>query len=222
VHEARKLLGVAVVCLGVVASRTSDAQVYLAEPNNGSVVDVAAGGDLSGAPRFATGLSGPLGLCVGPGGDIYVSEFFTGEVTIITAGGDFSGAAPFATGLSNPVDLACTTTQVLVVEDFVNEVTDITAGGDFSGAAPFARGSNGCCLGGADWVNGRLMVSFLGEGIYDFTAGGDFTGQPAYASGVSWGLGHRGAQMLTTNGGSLRGLPGNVIDYTAGGDLSAV
>jgi len=112
--------------------------LLVAEFGSDTVVEVSAGGDFSAAPPFATGLSGPTHLCVGPGGDVFVTEFSSGQVTIITAGG--AAPAAFATGLNGPIALSCNGSEVLVSEFFDKEVTDITAGGSFAGAGAFATG----------------------------------------------------------------------------------
>ena len=199
---------------GAAAAQPAVGEFLVTEAQDGSVVDVAGGGDVSGRARFATGLGLPMGLCFGPGGDLYVAESLTGEVTIITDGGDFTGAAPFAWNLETPVGLHCTDSQILVAELGGDEVTDITAGGDFDGAAPVASGFNAVDLLAA----GSLYVSeHLGAGrIVDISAGGDFTGDPGFAFG----------------GGSLRGFAdmdgtllvadrtaGLVFDFGAGGAL---
>src|SRR6266545_1169217 len=107
-----------VLVAGVRAARGQalDGDILIPEFDEGSVVNIRGGGDFTGALRFATGLSSPMGLCQGPGGDIYATEFGAGEVTIITEGGDFTGAPAFATGLNTPASLLCTSGQVLVTE----------------------------------------------------------------------------------------------------------
>ena len=77
------------VALSMLAGASALAQVapgdlLVSEYAAGSVANVKDGGDFTGQPRFATGLSGPLGMCIGPGGDLYVAEFDSGEITIIT------------------------------------------------------------------------------------------------------------------------------------------
>src|SRR5262245_66257423 len=69
--------------------------VYVTERAAGSVVNVRSGGNFTGAPRFATGLSGPTGVCVTSEGVVLVSEADSGQVTDITAGGDMSGHGAF-------------------------------------------------------------------------------------------------------------------------------
>src|SRR4030095_15172365 len=48
--------------------------LYVTERAAGSVVNVRNGGNFTGAPRFATGLSGPTGICVTTEGVVLVSE----------------------------------------------------------------------------------------------------------------------------------------------------
>ena len=190
-------------------------QILLTEPDTGSVVDVRPGGDLSAATRFATGLSSPRDVCVGPGGNLYVAEIVGGRVRVITEGGDVSEAPVFASGLIVPVALACDETHVFVLEAGPGEVTDVTAGGDFSFAAPFASGlelprSLLLDSSGTLWVSDR-------DRIVDITAGGDFTDDPGYASG---GLLFSGAQLVERDQSLLAAndqSAGPIVDWTAGG-----
>lgn len=134
------------------------------EMNDGTVVDIAGGGDLSAAPRFATGLSEPSAVCQGPNGDIYVAEAGSGEVTIITSGGDFTGAAPFASGLVRPLGLHCTDSRVYVTENLGSQVTVIDADGTsetrtmVNQPADLLRDSMG-----------RLLVTEFSGGVWDIT-----------------------------------------------------
>ena len=116
--------------------------ILLPEANEGTIVDIQGGGDFTGSPRFATGLSFPTAVCQGPGGHIYVSEAGSGEVTIVTGGGDFTNTPPFATGLSSPFGLHCSDTEILVTENTTSQITDITSGGDVSGTTPLAVVAN--------------------------------------------------------------------------------
>ena len=87
--------------------------LLLTEGDVGTVVDIAAGGDMTNAPRFATGVEGPLDVCLGPGDEVYVLEGISNEVTIITGGGDFTSAPAFAFGWTEtPSSLSCTNTEI--------------------------------------------------------------------------------------------------------------
>ncbi|MCA9709291.1 MAG: hypothetical protein KDK70_25840, partial [Myxococcales bacterium] len=203
----------------LLAAPSARAELLVSEFGVGTVVDVEAGGDFTNAPRFATGLSGPFGMCVGPGGDVYVAEFLSGEVTIITAGGDFTATAPFASGLLNPVELHCSPTEVWVTEfEFgPSDVTDITAGGDFTGAPAYATGLQQVVgilrdAGGTLWVSRQD----LGQ-IIDVTAGGDLSMAAPYATGgnLTRGLTQRGASLYAADTGTQ-----TVLDWTAGGNMS--
>ncbi|MGI9431375.1 MAG: PEP-CTERM sorting domain-containing protein, partial [Myxococcota bacterium] len=184
--------------------------------------NIRGGGDFSGAPPFATGLTDPIGICVGPGGDVYVTEFNGSEVTIITEGGDFSGAPAFATGLGRPDFLWCDDQQVLVHEVTDGEITDITAGGDFAGVAPFISG-----LGAELSVrmvrdsSGELWVT-ISDGatstVRNLTAGGDASLVTPFVTGTGFLRGiteWQGALLVSQ-------LEGRVIDVTAGGDLATL
>ena len=222
----RHLCGAAAMACGTTAmSLPARAQVvagdlFATEYGAGTVVNFAGGGSFSGAPRFATGLSGPMSLCVGPGGELYAAEFNSGEVTVITDGGDFDSAAPFAWGLSFPCGLTCSETEILAAEFGAAQVTDITDGGDMTDAAPFA-------YGGADWdwvatlrdSSDNLWVSrqYDSEGVYDITAGGDVSDDAPYVynADIVRGLAQMGATLLLADNGLDQ-----VIDFTAGGDLA--
>src|SRR5215470_12331589 len=91
------------LCLALVAApafgQALPGDIYVTEKASGSVVNIRNGGDVSGAPRFATGLSAPTGICVTAEGHVLVSESGSGQVSDITGGGDFTGAGAFASGL---------------------------------------------------------------------------------------------------------------------------
>lgn len=214
--------------LGVLLAMPADeahATVLVSEWARDSVVDIEPGGNLAGAPRFATGLDDPFGLCMGPGGEIYVAEFDTGEITIITGGGDFSGAPAFATGLNSPVALYCSATEIWVTEfDFglgYGEVTEVTSGGDFSGAPAHATGLTDIVAVMRD-DTGTLWASCQNPGaIYDITTGGDFSSVPPYAMHSTKGAETRG--MVQWNGTLLAANTGTntVNNWTPGGDMSS-
>jgi len=198
---------------------------HIGEPpaDDGSIVNIRGGGDVTSVPRFATGMNVPQGLCIGPGGDLYVTEFRDGTILVVTEGGDVSAAVVHASGLSSPHGLLCSDTQILVAEQTTGEVTDATLGGDLSAAPPFAEV-------GFDVVGlmrssaGRIYLSVNEPAkIYDITDGGDLTGLPAFAEGGvpdDDGL----AGMAEWNGALLVADLHNdtVIDFTGGGLLDDV
>ena len=143
-------------------------------------MNIRGGGDFTGDPRFATGLTTPVSICQGPGDNIYVAEQDTGEVTIITAGGDFTSATAFATGLELPTALLCSPDRILVSEILDAEVIDITAGGDFTGAMPFARLEDNLndLLRDAD---GTIWACSFNDGVIDVTDGGDLRNATYFA-----------------------------------------
>jgi cysteine-rich repeat protein len=198
--------------------------IFVTEKSTGSVVNVRGGGDLGAAPRFATGLSAPTGICVTFGGDVLVAESATGEVTRITGGGDFTGAGAFATGLDTPMDLLCDEQRILVVEGSPGqqgEITNITAGGSFAGAPSFVAGIGTGALGlSFDPVNERLFASDAGLGrVFDVTSGGVFLSVTPLATGgaATAGLAARAAELLAANPGT-----GTIVDVAAGGDQSGL
>lgn len=198
--------------------------IFVAEKSTGSVVNVRGGGDLGAAPRFATGLSAPTGICVTFEGDVLVSESGSGEVTDITAGGDFTGSGAFAFGLDTPMDLHCEEGRILVVEGAPGqqgEITDITEGGDFAGAPAFAAGIGTGATGlTLDPLNERLFASDAGLGrVFDVTSGGVFLSVPPFATtgGGTAGLAARGDELLAADPGT-----NTIVDFAAGGDPNAL
>jgi cysteine-rich repeat protein len=190
-HPPRRL-PLAIAALAIAATSDANAAVVpgdllVAEAYGTSVVNIAGGGDFAGGPRFATGLSQPSDLCLGPGDDVYVLES-SGAITIITDGGDFTAAPPFAFGLSGPTGIECTPERILVVEYSTGEVTDATLGGDLADAPAFAFGlsSPHSILIDADetvWVTGRATtLPMFPTAIWNITEGGDFTAIDPYAS----------------------------------------
>ena len=196
--------------------------VFVTETDIGSVVNVRNGGNLTGAPRFATGLSAPTGICITFEGDVLVAESGSGEVTSVTSGGDFTGAPPFASGLDSPMDLYCEEGRILVVERSPGqqgEITNITAGGSFGGAPSFAAGIGTGTTGLAfDPVNERLYASDTGLGrVFDVTNGGVYLAVTPFASNGAGtaGLAVRGEQLLAANPGS-----DTIRNFAGGGDLA--
>lgn len=208
------LFATAMVVFVPASVRAAPGAMLVSESANGSVIDVAGGGDLSVAPRFATGLSMPRGLCVGPGGDIYVAESGGAQITIITDGGDFTEGEPFSfvsTGGYFPVSLACDDASIFVL-DLQGIVLDITAGGDVRVnpiLQSFGYGTSVSLL-----RDGTDVFVAAGD-VFDVTAGGDFTGLPGYATGggvgaiAGWDAMHLGASFVAPV----------IHDWTAGGAL---
>jgi hypothetical protein len=173
--------------------------IYVAEQdgangNTGSIVNVAGGGDVSNATRFATNLDAPTGMCAGPGGDLYVLDLLEQQVKIATSGGNLGNSSIFATGLAG-FSMACTSTQILVAIGSGN-VIDITAGGDFAAATPYASGlwavySIAFADNGTLWAaraQSAIPPTPIDPGkpalteVVDITGGGDFAGATAHAS----------------------------------------
>ena len=211
--------GALVFGLSLAAPSSAQAEplgLLVVEHDAGAVLRFGAGGDLSKAERFATGLSDPYGICVGPGGDIYVAESATGEITVITEGGDFSEADPFAFAAFTPVDLWCTETQILVSTPIppLPVIADITMGGDLLLSIELYATGLPAPIGMTRDDAGNLFTA-SGD-IYDVTMPGDFTMAAPFASGQSF-------LMMTWTGDALwaghSALPA-IFDVTAGGDLS--
>lgn len=209
------ILGLLVLGTATTATATPG-DLLVAEPTSGSVLEFSAGGDLSGAERFATGLSDPLGLCVGPGGEIYVAESSTGEITIITEGGDFSGAAPFAWGPFTPLGLWCTETAIFVsVPPPVTLIADITDGGELAMTAEIHATGLPTPVGFARDDTGALFSASFD--VFDVSMPGDYSGALPFATG-------RPITTLAWTGSALWGgdvTSPAIYDLSEGGDLSS-
>lgn len=224
--RTRWLLALAPWCLAAAPLR-ADAEVavgdvFVSESATGSVANARSGGDLSGAPRFASGLEAPSGLCVTEDGRLLAAESASGQVTDITEGGDFTDAEPFASGLDAPRGLLCGDDVVLAVEAGPageGEITDITEGGDFSAAAPFATGlgAGATALLRAPGEDQPLFASDAAQGrIFDASDGGS-VGAPFATNGAGTaGLASFAGQRLAANPGT-----GQILDFSTGGDLAA-
>jgi cysteine-rich repeat protein len=203
-----------VLLFGSAAWAVQPGDLLVPEFSAGSVVNIRGGGDFTGTPRFATGLTFPVSLCVGPGGDLFVSA--SSNVFIITAGGDFAAAVPFATGVPAEQYLACTDTEILSGTNVGAEVFDITAGGDFSAATPFAEGLGVNLLDLFHDSNGTLWALNAGGDLFDITAGGDFSLASPFAFDTQ-------AQAVGEHAGMLLVASTNqLIDATLGGDLTTL
>lgn len=131
-----KTLLIATALVGLAPSLAQAAPKLLAtDRHSGNILEFTAqdGGDIS-ANVFASGLSEPVSICIGPNNDIYVSELTSGEITIVTAGGDmsaepaFAGLPPMSPQLS-PTGLWCNEDSV-IVGDLSGGVLDVTVGGE--------------------------------------------------------------------------------------------
>ena len=204
---------------GAALAQAQNGDILVPEFLSGSVVNIRGGGDFTGAARFATGLTAPMGLCQGPGGRIYATESGADQVTDITDGGDFTGMPAFATGIRQPASLLCSPTQILVTELDSGQITDITDGGDFGQVPEFAR----IDINPADILRdgqNRLWLTSFNDGVIEITGGGDFRGDPYFAPN---NLVDQSSITITRMGDQL--LVGNehtdhVIDFTAGGNLA--
>lgn len=226
--RARRIIGSS-ICFMAWASVAAAApgDLLVAEYEAGTVLEFGQGGDLLDAERFATGLSAPIGLCVGPGGHIYVAESVApggSQITIITEGGDFSDAEPFATGPAGITALWCDDESILV---------------GMTGAAPQpGEPPNGAIFDAVDggmflFTGNPIAVELLLPGamartndgslysangdVWDVTAGGPFGEVLPFTTGrLMFVIEERDGLLL---GGDFA-VP-EVVDFSGGGDLSA-
>ena len=189
---------------------------FVTENQNGSVLEWSEGGDFTDAERFATGLTTPTGMCIGPGGHIYVAETNAGEITIIDDGGDMTDEEPFAFGVAGIASLwcdedrlviscpACPVTGVIEIDQGGNIIDNVTL-------LAFNVGLTGDVVYASD---GRLLAA-AGD-VYDITAGGDFAEAEPYTTGVSM------LSALSLDGVLIGGEFGGtrIFDFTEGGDLT--
>jgi len=175
--------------------------------------DFVFGTDASMESPFASGLDIPIGLCLGPGGDLYVSEGGDDEITVITAGGGFSGAAPFAFGFQTPTQMSCSESEILVGSVFQDAVVDATAGGDVS-AGPFVATGFLTPSGLFRDSTGQLWLSDSGrEKIFDISGGGDFSQAPGFfEGGEPRGIAEFDGRLLVADQDA-----GRIIDFSDGG-----
>ena len=219
------MMGCSMTWAAISAAQPVDGGWYAIEGWAGSVVEFTAGGDLTQAPRFATGLTAPAGMCYGgPGHDLFVATPDLNAVYKITAGGDMSGVVPHAYQLpgvtqagEGAVALDCTEDRVLVSVLETGAVFNITTGGDMSGAVPFAEGLPAGEVGDLFTDStGRLLAAAQMTGIFDITAGGDFISVApifAYDLGGPYGM----SQISEFNGALYFAnvVPGEIYDFTA-------
>jgi hypothetical protein len=163
---------------------TADGRLLVAEFSSGTVADITAGGDFTGAPRFARGIesAGPVGLAQLADGRIFVSENSHGEVYDNTSGGSIGPARLFAMGLGAVGDLETAAGGAALLASPVGAGTiySISSTGTTS---VFGVGSVGTL---AYAPGGKLLGGSFGpvdtpEKIYDVTAGGDLTAAPQFA-----------------------------------------
>ena len=196
--------------------RAAPGDRLVTEFNNGSVLEWSAGGDLSEAERFATGLTTPSGMCIGPEGHIYVAETNPGTITIIDDGGDLTDAEPYAFGLVGMGSLWCDDERIVIScpACAATGVVEITQGGnilDNVTLLAFNVGLTGDVVYASD---GRLLAA-AGD-VWDITAGGDFAEVPPYTTGPQM------LSALSLDGVLIGGEFGGtrIFDFTEGGDLS--
>ncbi len=186
-----------------------------------SVLEFSAGGDLTEAERFATGLSGPVGICVGPDNAVYVAESSTGEITIIPPeGGDLTDAEPYAQAAAGIGGLWCDNTRIVISCPLcfpmasAAAVVEIQEGGLVTETATFL--AYNFPLSGDTFYDAAGDLHVLAGEIYDISAGGDLIGSTPVGTGIDVLAG------FNLGGTILAGqAQGNVIyDVTALGDLS--
>lgn len=186
----------------------------------GTVLEFTEGGE---ATVFASGLSEPAGLCVGPGNDVYVAEYGTGEITIVSAGGDMTDEPAFADtsavdGINLvPVGLWCNDSVVLV-SDLQGAVANVVVGGSDPLAwqvyAYWPAALNPLPIDIAQSEAGNVFVTSA-EGIFRADLG--LTGEaPPIVTGHPFvALEAVGETLLATVADGPR-----IYDVTMGGDLT--
>ena len=185
----------------------------------GNVLEISAGGDFTDAERFATGLSRPTGICIGPGGHIYVAETGTGQITIIDDGGDFTDVAPFAFGVAGIASLWCSDDRIVISCPLCTPTGIIEIdpeGGNILTSVEVLALELPLPGDVVFDATGDLFVA--ARDVYDITAGGSFETVPPYTTGATMLSAMNRQDVLL--GGEFQGA--RIWDFTAGGDLTDV
>ncbi|MEM6996527.1 MAG: hypothetical protein AAF721_38850 [Myxococcota bacterium] len=186
-----------------------------------SVAEVSAPGDYTDAPRFATGLDGPIGICVGPENHLYVAESNTGFIKIIPDdGGDMAEVEPYATAATGIGGLWCDNDRIVISCPLcfpgvgMAAVVEIQEGGLVTETATFL--AYNFPLSGDTFTDAAGDLHILAGDIYNVSSGGDQTGIDAVSSGLALLAGY------DMNGTILGGesQANRIFDVTALGDLS--
>ncbi len=218
------VLGLAVAWSASALAQPVHGGWYAVEGNAGTIVELTAGGDLSQAPKLATGLDRPQDMCFGgPGHHLYVAATGLNAVYEITTGGDMSSVLPHAfqfpgvtTWAGGVTAIDCTEQRVLAGVAQTGAVFDVTTGGDMQNATPIAEGlTAGELVDLFTDSHGKVWASVQMTGVFEITGGGDFTAVSptfAYDLGGAYGL----SQLAELNGTLLLAhiSPGDILDLS--------
>jgi cysteine-rich repeat protein len=181
--------------------------LYVASSEDGTIRDFTSGGSYASSAPYASGLGGPMAMCVDHTGALLVVSDF--GIVDATAGGDLSMANPVITGKPF-LSLDCGANRTLAAADG-GEIYDVTAGGDFSSAVPFAT-VPGMPLGVLSTSTGTVYVSVLFQGVFDVTAGGDDGALVMPASGFfDAGLAEHQGEVFVASYTQLRHVPSGAV-----------
>ncbi|MBX2799747.1 MAG: hypothetical protein KTR31_18860 [Myxococcales bacterium] len=164
---------------------TSDGRLLATEWDQGTVVDITEGGDVSEAVPLVTGLQTARHLLQSTDGRVFVSDQWGAAVHDVGYPDGGPVGAAYATGIAGiKALLQLQDGRLLASGEW--DVFDITGGGDFFAAAPHATGAD--LIGLAELPDGTVLANtYLGDAIYDVTAGGDLSATPPWASGLAVG-----------------------------------
>ena len=203
-------IGLAILSLTTVTSNALAAplpgHIYVASADEGTIRDFTSGGSYATGLPHASGLSGPMAMCVDHTGALLVVS--GSGIVDATAGGDLSMATPVITGKPF-LSLDCSANRTLAAADG-GEIFDVTAGGDFSSAAPFAT-VPGMPLGVLTTSAGTVYVSVLFQGVFDVTAGGDGELVMPASGFFDAGLAEHQGEVFVASYTQLRRVPSGVV-----------
>ncbi len=162
--------------LGVAVDGAGD--VFIADYNNGLVVEVPAGGGAQ--TTVGSGLSGPSGVAVDGAGDVFIADYDNGLVVEVPAGG--GAQTTLGSGLSNPNGVAVDGAGDVFIADFGNNrVVKIPAGG--GAQTTVGSGLNEPAGVAVDGAGDVFIADFGDNRVVKIPAGGG--AQTAVGSGLN-------------------------------------
>ncbi|MEN0060645.1 MAG: hypothetical protein AAGA48_00775 [Myxococcota bacterium] len=162
--------------------RTVSGRIIVAEFDDGSLIDITAGGSFEDAVPVNTGLFAPRCLAESPDGTLFVSDQYSDAVYIADLGG--GPVTLFAADMPSVRGIAWHNGALYAA--FNSQIVDITAGGIQTGAIAFATGAEFFSL--AATGDGRLVSGELfGAELYDVTAGGNLSSDDPWATSLPIG-----------------------------------
>ncbi|MEZ4240437.1 MAG: hypothetical protein R3F59_30640, partial [Myxococcota bacterium] len=162
---------------------TDDGHLLVTNWDDGEVLDITGGGDVSSVAPLVTGLGWARHLLQLADGRVLVSDQQTGNLHDIAYPRGGPVGAPFATGVLGVLAIA-QTPDGRIFAGGQWDVWDVTAGG--AAATPFTHGQE--LIGLAVAPDGRLIAgTYLGTVLFDVTGGGDLSSASPWLTGLPVG-----------------------------------